>query len=79
METQIGKWGNSLALRIPKGLADEVGLKEGGKVEVSLDEGRLVIKPSSKIYSLEELTRGITAENLHQETSWGKPEGNEAW
>ena len=79
METQIGKWGNSLALRIPKGLADEVGLKEGGKVEVSLDEGRLVIKPSSKVYSLDELTRGITEENLHQVTSWGKPEGNETW
>ena len=79
METQIGKWGNSLALRIPKGLADEVGLKEGGKVEVALDEGRLVIKPSSKIYSLDELTRGITKENLHQETYWGKPEGNETW
>ena len=39
METQVGKWGNSLALRIPKGLADEAGLKDGGKVEVSLDQG----------------------------------------
>ena len=79
METQIGKWGNSLALRIPKGLADEAGLKEGGKVEMTLNEGRLVIKPSSRIYSLDELTRGITEENLHQVTSWGKPEGNETW
>ena len=79
MKTHIGKWGNSLALRIPKGLADEAGLKEGGRVEVSLDQGRLVIKPSPKTYSLEELTAGITEENLHPETTWGEAEGKEVW
>lgn len=79
METQIGKWGNSLALRIPKGLADEAGLKEGGKVEVSYAEGQLVIKPSTKVYSLEELTAGITEDNLHRETAWGRAEGREVW
>ncbi len=79
METQVGKWGNSLALRIPKGLADEAGLKEGGKVEVSLDQGRLVIKPTPTSYSLEELTAGITEENLHQETFWGEAQGKEVW
>ena len=79
METQVGKWGNSLALRIPKGLADEAGLKEGGRVEVSLDQGRLVIKPSPKTYSLEELTAGITEDNLHQEIAWGEAEGKEVW
>ena len=79
METQVGKWGNSLALRIPKGLADEAGLKEGGRVEVSLDQGRLVIKPSPHTYSLEELTAGITEENLHQETTCGEAEGKEVW
>lgn len=79
METQIGKWGNSLALRIPKNLAEEAGLTDGGKVEVTMDQGKLIIQPAPKAYSLEELVAGVKDENRHTETAWGAPRGDEVW
>ncbi len=45
MKTRIQKWGNSLALRIPKSFAEEAGLREDAAVELSLAEGRLVVQP----------------------------------
>jgi antitoxin MazE len=31
---QVSKWGNSLAVRLPKALVDELGLKEGDEINV---------------------------------------------
>ena len=80
MKTRIQKWGNSLALRIPKSFADEVGLQKETAVEVSLADGKLVIKPLSKPkQELKQLVAGITKENLHHEVDTGNALGNEAW
>lgn len=79
MKTQVGRWGNSLALRIPKGLAEEAGIKEGAGVELSLDQGRLLITPMGGEYSLGELVKDINSKNRHEETSWGGLVGGEAW
>ena len=80
MRTKVQKWGNSLALRIPKPFADEVGLQPGTAVEISLEEGKLVVSRSeASPVSLEELLQGITPYNLHREESSGTPVGNEAW
>ena len=71
--TQIGKWGNSLAVRIPSALAEQLGLKEGSPVEIITDDrGLLVRKPG---YRLEDLLAGITPENLPQEPSPGPAVG----
>ena len=79
MRTHIGRWGNSLAVRIPLAFAREAQLEEGATVEVSLFEDGLVIRPIGRSHNLDTLVSGITEENLHGETDWGRPLGNEAW
>ena len=80
MKTRVQKWGNSLALRIPKSFAAEVGLHENGAVELSLEEGALVVHPiASKPLTLAELLRGVTDENLPGEWDTGPAVGKEAW
>lgn len=80
MQSRVQKWGNSLALRIPKSFATEIGLADDTPVEISLVEGKLVISPLPvPTYSLEELLAGITTENLHSEQNTGETQGNEAW
>jgi antitoxin MazE len=79
MRTRIVKWGNSLGLHIPKALADAAGAGVGSMVELSLEDGRIVIRvPSAHKYELEDLVRGITAGNLHREIGTGEPVGGEA-
>jgi antitoxin MazE len=66
VKTRIQKWGNSLALRIPKSLANDAGLAEDAPVELSVMQGRLIIDPASpEPPSLGELIRGIKRTNLH--------------
>jgi len=80
MQSRVQKWGNSLALRIPKSFATEIGLADETPVEISLVEGKLVISPLPlPAYSLEALIAGITPENLHREQETGVSQGNEAW
>ncbi|MBE9064740.1 AbrB/MazE/SpoVT family DNA-binding domain-containing protein [cf. Phormidesmis sp. LEGE 11477] len=80
MKTKIQKWGNSLALRIPKSFATETSLEPDMEVELSLVDGKLVIAPIEKlVYSLEDLLAGITAENIHEEIDTDASVGNEAW
>jgi antitoxin MazE len=76
---QIAKWGNSLGLRLPKSVAREVHVDEGDTVEVSVDNGAIVIRPGRRRYSLDELVGGITKRNRHRETDSGAPAGHEAW
>jgi antitoxin MazE len=79
MTTQIAKWGNSLALRLPKSVANELGMAEGDTVAVSVRKGAIVIEPARPRHTLEELVAQITVKNRHQEIEWGKPVGREAW
>jgi antitoxin MazE len=80
METRIQKWGNSLALRIPQAFAAEAGLSQDSPVELTLEEGRLVIKPvPAGPFTLEDLLAGITPDNLHGEISTGASVGKEVW
>lgn len=72
MQTRVQKWGNSLAIRIPKAFATETQLTEGVTVEMSIEEGHLVIAPSVFTPTLEELLAQITPENVHTEVDWGK-------
>jgi antitoxin MazE len=75
--TRLSKWGNSLGLRLPKSVAREVRLDEGDTVQVSVDNGTIVIRPSRPRYSLDELVRRITQKNRHDESDWGGPLGDE--
>ena len=80
MKSRIQKWGNSLALRIPKSFASEAGLQKESTVEVSLDDGKLVITPVSEPkLTLKQLLARVTEENLHHEIDSGPTRGKETW
>lgn len=79
MRTRVQRWGNSLALRIPRSFATETQLDHGSEVELSLVEGRLVVTPVRPGYSLADLLAQVTPESLHTETDSGPSVGNEAW
>lgn len=80
MKTRVQKWGNSLALRIPKSFAAEAGLREDAPVDLSLVKGKVVVQPvQPEPLTLDELLRGVTDENLHQEWDTGPAVGREVW
>jgi antitoxin MazE len=80
MKTQLSKWGNSLAVRIPKPVALAAQLKTGDDLEVDVEgPGRVRIRKPKRKPTLEELISGITSENQHSETDWGEPVGKELW
>ena len=80
MTTIIHKWGNSLALRIPKLFAVHARITEGKQVRISVDGDKLVIVPISEPeYSLEKLVAGIDQRNIHGAVETGRPAGKEAW
>lgn len=80
MKTRIQKWGNSLAVRIPKSFAVEAQLAEETLVELSLVEGKLIVQPlKQRQPTLDELLRGVTDENLHAEWDSGPAVGKEVW
>lgn len=78
MKATIQKWGNSLALRLPKSLADETQIREGSKVElVRTPDGVLVKARRKPRYRLTDLLADVTPDNLHPETGWGPSVGRE--
>ena len=80
MKTRVQKWGNSLALRIPKPFASEIGLERNSTVEISLVDGRLVVAPVVEpVLTLEHLLAQVTEDNLHGEIETGPAVGKEAW
>jgi len=80
MRTRIQKWGNSLAVRIPRPFAEESNLRADSPVDVSLRNGKLVVVPLVEpAPSLDELVKQITPRNRHHETETGGPIGNEVW
>lgn len=80
MQSKVQRWGNSLAVRIPKPFANDVGLREDSPVEISVVDGGLVIQPSAaRPISLRELLAEVTDENIHTEVSTGPALGNEVW
>jgi antitoxin MazE len=78
MRATISKWGNSLGLRIPRGLAEDAGLAEGSLVELRVENGRLVAEPVT-VENLEALLSKVTAKNRHDELFVDSPRGREAW
>ena len=82
MQTTLRKWGNSIGLRIPTGLLAELNLSENSTVVLKVEDGRLIVAPKQKRnwkYSLDQLLAGVSEANIHSETDWGVPVGDEAW
>jgi antitoxin MazE len=80
MKVRVQKWGNSLAVRIPKSFATETRIEQDAEVDLSIVEGKLVISPAAgPEVTLEELLARITPENRHGEFETGLSVGAEAW
>ena len=80
MQARVQKWGNSLAVRIPKSFASQSHLEQNSVVEMTLENGSIILLPVSQPkVSLSHLFEGVTTDNLHGETETGMPVGREAW
>ena len=80
MKARIQKWGNSLALRIPKSFAVEAHLEQDSLVELALVDGKLIVVPVAEpALTLDQLLAGVTEQNLHCEVDTGQATGNEVW
>lgn len=78
MKAKIQKWGNSLAVRVPKAIAEEAGVKSNDIVEMNVEDGKIVLLPEiAPEYHLDDLLEGITNENLHSVVETGEPLGRE--
>jgi antitoxin MazE len=79
MRTRIQKWGNSLAVRIPKPFADGAGFQQSTEVEVSLEEGELRVASVRRRWQLDQLLSKVTKRNRHAEVETGPLAGREIW
>ena len=80
MKARVQKWGNSLALRIPKSFADEIGLGQNSSIQLMIKEGALVVMPEPEPeWRLEDLLKKVTQDNIHREWETGAAEGDELW
>lgn len=80
MRARIQKWGNSLALRIPKSFAREARVDAGSTVDLAVEDGSMVIRPVREpVYTLEDLLAGVTPRNRHGEVETGAAVGKEVW
>jgi antitoxin MazE len=80
MIARLQKWGNSLALRIPKPFAAEAGLEQEGQVNLTLMDGKIILSPVvNPGLTLESLLAGVTEENAHHEIDMGPAAGKEEW
>ncbi len=76
-KAQIAKWGNSLAVRIPRAVAEQARLQEGDAIVIDVSEGHVELRPAERIPTLAELVAQITAQNRYDETDWGPDVGKE--
>ena len=79
MVTSVQRWGNSLAIRIPKAFAAQAQLSENTDVDISLEGDKIVVTPARRTWSLRELVGDITPANRHREIQWGDRAGKENW
>jgi antitoxin MazE len=79
MVTSVQRWGNSLAIRIPKAFAAQAQLSENSDVDISLDGDRIIVIPARRQWKLRNLVAKISPANRHHEIRWGEPTGQESW
>jgi len=79
MKTTAQKWGNSLAIRVPKSIAQQAGLKVKDDLDIEVRKGALVLRPHlRRVYRLEDLVKRMTPRTVHKEVDFGGPVGREA-
>lgn len=80
MATQkIALWGNSLGVRLPQAIVQEIGLKAGSIINIATEGNKIVLSAASPKYTLQELLKDAKPEQQHDEVDWGEPIGDEVW
>lgn len=79
MQLAIAKWGNSLALRLPRHIIDEAKLEEGSPVDLTVKDGMVVVTPVRRKFKLDELLAQMSDEHKAAEVDWGDAKGEEVW
>jgi antitoxin MazE len=78
METKIQKWGNSLAVRLPKAFAEQTGIENGSDVQISIEDGKIILAPiKDRTKLLDALLEEIEESTVHSEINFGQPVGKE--
>ena len=79
MKTTAQKWGNSLAIRVPKSIVQQAGLKVKDALDIEVRKGVVLLRPHlRRVYKLEDLVKRMTPRNMHKELDFGEPVGREA-
>lgn len=79
MTTTAEKWGDGIGVRIPKRIVDKLELTAGSELQVTEEQGKIILKPVEKSPRLEELLAQCSPDKRHEEIDWGRPKGNEIW
>jgi antitoxin MazE len=79
MKSNIKKWGNSLALRLPASVLDGTVFELDLEVDVRVEGNRMIIEPVRPPIDLDAMLAAITPENSHELIDWGPPVGKEVW
>lgn len=79
MATTVAKWGNSLAVRLPRNVIAETRLREGARLDVRVEGDSMILTPARPRYRLEDLLAQMTPEHKQGEMDWGGPRGKEEW
>jgi antitoxin MazE len=77
MRVRLSKWGNSLGLRVPKSLAQQLGVVAGQTVSVTADGDRLVVRAAPARWTLEDMLVGMTPKAMSEAFDWGRDQGRE--
>lgn len=79
MRGKVQKWGNSLAVRIPRAFAEQLGVDDDSEVELVIGDDGLLVRPIARRYVLSELLEQVTDANVHEEVTTGERIGREQW
>jgi antitoxin MazE len=76
---KVSLWGNSLGIRLPQTITQQMGLKQGDLVAISTEGNKIILSPARPSYNLDELLQNVTPDMQHDEMDWGEPAGEESW
>jgi len=80
MVTQkVSMWGNSLGVRLPQTIIQQMGLKPGDSIAISTEGNRIILSPARPRYTLDQLLKDVTPDQHHDEMDWGELVGEESW
>ncbi len=76
---KVSMWGNSLGIRLPQAITEQIKLQEGELINISVEGNQIILTPAKPKYNLSELLKNVTPEMQHDELDWGESVGEEVW